>query len=220
MCVSGSCSFPLSSLPSCLVLRLVEQRVKEEEGEGQRESAGKAFGFKPQAWRKKNLRNTTRTMNGYGWRSFCRRQGPACHAPRLRQQFLALEKQNQPLEVQPTLQLAHPLELAPPLDLSPRLVQGAPAADRPRMVGPATLALAAAESARDIVFSLGTPIAHAWRITSGTRHGPIFIISQQRQCCCCLHLHPYLPSGRNGCNKKKLSINRKNSGKGTSGIGK
>ena len=112
-------------------------------------------------------------MNGYGWRSFCRRQGPACHAPRLRQQFLALEKQNQPLEVQPTLQLAHPLELAPPLDLSPRLVQGAPAADRPRMVGPATLALAAAESARDIVFSLGTPIiAHAWRITSGTRRAP------------------------------------------------
>ena len=111
-------------------------------------------------------------MNGYGWGSFCRRQGPACHAPRLRQQFLALEKQNQPLEVQPTLQLAHPLELAPPLDLSPRLVQGAPAADRPRMVGPATLALATAESARDIVFSLGTPIAHAWRITSGTRRAP------------------------------------------------
>ena len=41
------------------------------------------------------------------------------------------------------------------------------------MVGPATLALAAAESARDIVFSLGTPIAHAWRITSGTRRGPM-----------------------------------------------
>ena len=34
------------------------------------------------------------------------------------------------------------------------------------------LALAAAESARDIVFSLGTPIAHAWRITSGTRRAP------------------------------------------------
>ena len=119
-CVCGSCSFPLSPSPSCLVLRLVEQRVKEEEGEGQRESAGKAFGFKHQAWRK-TLRNTTRAMNGYGWGSFCRRQGPACHAPRLRQQLLALEKQNQPLEVQPTLQLAHPLELAPPLDLSPRL---------------------------------------------------------------------------------------------------
>ena len=129
-------------------------------------------------------------MNGYGWRSFCRRQGPACHAPRLQQQFLALEKQNQPLEVQPTLQLAHPrnqresspwnaalekqkqpLEVQPtflalekqnqPLDLSPRLVQGAPAADRPRMVGPATLALAAAESA--------TPIAHAWRVGLAVR---------------------------------------------------
>ena len=107
-----------------------------------------------------NLRNTIRTMNGYGWRSFCRRQGPACHAPRLRQQFLALEKQNQPLEVQPTLQLAHPLELAPPLDLSPRL--------------------------------------------DGER----------------LRLHPYSPSGRNGYKKRKGSINRTNSGKGTSGIGK
>ena len=74
MCVCGSCSFPLSSLPSCLVLRLVEQRVKEEEGKGQRESAGKAFGFKPQAWRK-TLRNTTRAMNG--WWSFCRCQAPA-----------------------------------------------------------------------------------------------------------------------------------------------
>ena len=41
------------------------------------------------------------------------------------------------------LQLALPLELAPPLELSQRLVQGAPAADLPRMVGPATLALAA-----------------------------------------------------------------------------
>ena len=180
---------------------------------------------------------TTRTMNGYGWRSFCRRQGPACHAPRLRQQFLALEKQNQPLEVQPTLQLAPPLELAPPLDLSPRLVQGAPAADRPRMVGPATLALAAAESA--------TPIAHAWRSTSGTRRAPHGRLAAGGSSAPCakvasvispgitrkpplavqdvverLRLHPYSPSGRNGCNRRKRSINRKNSGKGTSGIGK
>ena len=107
----------------------------------------KAFGFKPHALRK-TLRNTTQTRNG--WWSFSR----------------------QALEMQPTLQLAPPLELAPPLDSSSRLVQGAPAADRPRMVGPATLALAAAESARDIVFSLGTSIAHAWRITSGTRRAP------------------------------------------------
>jgi hypothetical protein len=243
-------------------------------------------------------------MNGYGWRSFCRRQGTACHALRLRQQFLALEKQNQPLEVQPTLQLAPPLELAPPLDLSPRLVQGAPAADRPRMVGPATLALAAAESA--------TPIAHAWRSTSGTRRAPHgrlaargsaprgkvasvispgitrklaaavarfqmtprsapFGISVQKsgqartparqaptleereatykapwpskaglaaECVWGtettpaqetgmtvqdgerLRLHPYSPSGRNGYKKRKGSINRTKSGKGTSGIGK
>ena len=82
--------------------------------------------------------------------------------------------------MQPTLQLAHPLELAPPLDLSPRLVQGAPAADRPRMVGLATLALAATESAQDIVFPLGTPIARAWRITSGTRRGPIAIALNER----------------------------------------
>ena len=93
---------------------MVEQRVKEEEGEGQREPDGKAFGFKPQAGRK-TLRNTTRAMNG--WRSFCRCKAPARHAARLRQQYLALEKQHQPLEVQPTLQLA------PPLELSPRLYQ-------------------------------------------------------------------------------------------------
>ena len=35
-----------------------------------------------------------------------------------------------------------------------------------------------------------------------------------------LRLHPYSPSGRNGNNKRKRCINRKNSGKGTSGIGK
>ena len=45
------------------------------------------------------------------------------YAPRLRQQFLALEKMHQRLEVQPTMQLALPLELAPPLELSPRLYQ-------------------------------------------------------------------------------------------------
>ena len=149
----------LLSRASAIVL-LSRLSTFSSHGNIQEESAGKAFGFKPQAWRKKNLRNTTRTMNGYGWRSFCRRQGPACHAPRLRQQFLALEKQNQPLEVQPTLQLAHPLELAPPLDLSPRL--------------------------------------------DGER----------------LRLHPYSPSGRNGYKKRKGSINRTKSGKGTSGIGK
>ena len=98
----------------------MEQRVKEEEGKGQRESSGKVFGFKPQAWRK-TLRNTTRAMDG--WWSFCRCQAPARHAARLRQQYLALEKQHQPLEVQPTLQLALPLEQAPPLELSPRRYQ-------------------------------------------------------------------------------------------------
>ena len=35
-----------------------------------------------------------------------------------------------------------------------------------------------------------------------------------------LRLHPYSPSRRNGNNKRNRSINRKNSGKGTSGIGK
>ena len=239
----------------------------------------KVFGFKPQALRK-TLRNATQTRNG--WWSFCR----------------------QALEMQPTLQLVPPLELAPPLDLSPRLVQGAPAADRPRMVGPATLALAAAESA--------TPIAHAWRSTSGTRRAPHgrlaargsapcakvasvispgvtrkltaaavarfqmtprsapFGISVQKsgqartparqaptleecEATCkapwpskagltaeCvrwtettpaqetgmtvqdgerLRLHPYSPSGRNGYKKRKGSINRTKSGKGTPGIG-
>ena len=35
-----------------------------------------------------------------------------------------------------------------------------------------------------------------------------------------LRLHPYSASGRNGYNERKGSINRKNSGKGTSAIGK
>ena len=70
----------------------------------------------------------------------------------------ALEKQKQPLEVQPTfLALAKQNQ---PLDLSPRL--------------------------------------------DGER----------------LRLHPYSPSGRNGYKKRKGSINRTKSGKGTSGIGK
>ena len=178
---------------------------------------------------------------------------------------------------------------------------------------PAALALTAAESARDIVFSLGTPIAHAWRITSGTRRAPHgrlaaggsapcakvasvispgitrkpavavarfqmtprsapFGISVQKsgqartparqaptleECEAAykapwpskaglaaecvrgtettpaqetsmtvqdvverLRLHPYAPSGRNGYDKRNVSINRKNSGKGPSGSGK
>jgi len=35
-----------------------------------------------------------------------------------------------------------------------------------------------------------------------------------------LRLHPYSTSRRNGNNKRKMFINRKNGGKGTSGIGK
>ena len=216
----------------------------------------KVFGFKTQALRK-TLRNATQTRNG--WWSFCR----------------------QALEMQPTLQLVPPLELAPPLDFSPRLVQGAPAADRHRMVGPATLALAAAKSARGIVFSLGTPIAHAWRITSGTRRAPHgrlvargsapcanvasvispgitrklaaavarfqmsprsapFGISEQmipaasgastlEECEVTYlavqdverpHLLPYSPSGPNGWKRRQWSMPRKNSSRGTSGIGK
>ena len=35
-----------------------------------------------------------------------------------------------------------------------------------------------------------------------------------------LRLHPYAPSGRNGYDKRNVSINKKNSGKGPSGSGK